>query len=237
MKKIVKEQNDVKTPFDLFSDMGETKIFAPKLVISDIQKGPSGKTWIVTMETDPNLIGGKTLKGKLSFDCSSGELIARANVRPIPSPNAPKPTPITQKVFSKKLVDFISNKYCSVPMTESKKIVRLSESDLERLVKKIIKEQKMEERPHDKMVFDCLTKDGFKPVNTGGKYALFLEKPKGGMKLQVSSQGKPTDFVMALLNSKEKKSVGFGKIVIGTTTNCDDIIKFANTPTRMMGAL
>ena len=53
------------------------------------------------------------------------------------------------------------------------KVIRLTESELITLVNRVIKEQKKVERPHDKMVFDCLTKNGFKPVNTGGKYDLF----------------------------------------------------------------
>jgi hypothetical protein len=144
------------------------------------------------------------------------------------------------------------------------KVIRLTEEDLIKLVKRVMQEQSKPEyglgaiidepkkvsqvkdkknkvdskRPHDKMVIDCLIKDGFKSVNDGGKYDVYLEKPKlGVMKLQVSSQQDPTKFNMTLMNNKEGKSVGFGQIVIGTTTSCEDLVKFANKPQRMMGAL
>ena len=50
------------------------------------------------------------------------------------------------------------------------RIVRLTESDLTRLVRRVIKEQPKSKRLYDKMVRGCLLKDGFKELNTSGKY-------------------------------------------------------------------
>jgi hypothetical protein len=120
-----------------------------------------------------------------------------------------------------------------------KKIVRLTESDLVKLVKKVIQENEMtseqqttNKRPHDRMVRDCLIKDGFKVENTGGKYALsmYKETVDGKMKLQnlVSSQEDPTVFsVTQLVNNRPISS---DRIVVTTLLNCDGIIKIANNP-------
>jgi hypothetical protein len=96
------------------------------------------------------------------------------------------------------------------------------------------KQNKVDQRPHDKMVIDCLIKDGFKKSNTGGKYEVYLIKQVDGKTLIVSSQGNPTKFVMNLM--KDGRSLGSGEIEIGVATNCDGIVKFANNPTRWFGS-
>ena len=121
------------------------------------------------------------------------------------------------------------------------KVIRLTESDLITLVKKVIKEQnKVDKRPHDKMVMDCLLKDGFKVVNTGGKYDLSMKKvvtdAKGKINtFIVDSQEDPTVFSMRRIKTIKlttRKTIDGGEIKIGTTTNCNDIVKFANEPTK-----
>jgi hypothetical protein len=62
----------------------------------------------------------------------------------------------------------------------SKKIVRLTESDLKNHIRKVISEQQLSNnRPHDKMVINCLLNAGFKVVNTNGKYDVYLKNSKG----------------------------------------------------------
>jgi hypothetical protein len=98
--------------------------------------------------------------------------------------------------------------------------------------KPLVEQQTTDKRPHDRMVRDCLIKDGFKVENTGGKYALsmYKETVDGNMKLQnlVSSQDDPTVFsVRQLVNNRPISS---DRIVVTTLLNCDGIIKIANNP-------
>lgn len=122
------------------------------------------------------------------------------------------------------------------------KIIRLTESELKKLIKKVIKEQtSLTNRPHDKMVMDCLLKNGFKVVNTNGKYDLSMKKvvtdTKGNTNtFIVDSQEDPTVFSMRRIKTIKlttRKTVDVGEIKIGTTTNCNDIVKFANEPTKI----
>ena len=263
MKKIIKEQN-VGSDFigktvNWYMDVENKKNAASGPILSIDSKSRNGMKYYVITVSVLEMGKSKPATLRLRFHCYgfTQDTLIDPKLKKAFIVLGPGDKEIGV-MFNDNLYDGLAKKFCSesrggttvpkadfasvsgevnAPMTEGRKVVRLTESDLVRLVKKVIKEQKMEKRPHDKMVFDCLTKDGFKPVNTGGKYALFLEKPKGGMKLQVTSQENPTKFVMSLINTKVNKATGFGQIVIGTTTNCDDIVEFANNPSRMMGAL
>lgn len=73
-------------------------------------------------------------------------------------------------------------------------------------------------RPHDKMVVDCLTKAGFKSVDTKGKYAVYLKKGDN----IVTSQSDPTKF--AVWGTHESQAE---ELVIGTSTNCQIIVATA----------
>ena len=73
-------------------------------------------------------------------------------------------------------------------------------------------------RPHDKMVVDCLTKAGFKSVDTKGKYAVYLKKGDN----IVTSQSDPTKF--AVWGTHESHAE---ELVIGTSTNCQIIVATA----------
>jgi hypothetical protein len=131
-----------------------------------------------------------------------------------------------------------------------KKIVRLTESDLVRLVKKIqeasgdaeMANNQANGRQFDKMVIDCLTKDGFKQINSPNSN-VYMEKILGKVnvdgkvavkKLVVSSsQRDPNLFQMAMMIHEGE--LGYGKIKVGVTTTCNDIVKFANNPTNWKG--
>jgi len=89
-------------------------------------------------------------------------------------------------------------------------------------------------RLHDKMVVDCLVKDGFKAVYQE-KYDVYMVKGKGSQKLVVTSQENPNRFFMNLL-SQDKKSLGSGDIEITPGISCEDIVGFANKPRNMFGA-
>lgn len=106
----------------------------------------------------------------------------------------------------------------------SKKIIKLTESDLIRIIKSVIKEES-EKRPHDKMVRDCLTKAGWKSHETNGKYDLYMTTTVRGIKYIVASQDDPTKFTTN--NLTQGKVTGRGEFQIGTTTNCDTIIQSA----------
>lgn len=73
-------------------------------------------------------------------------------------------------------------------------------------------------RPHDKMVVDCLTKAGFKSVDTKGKYPVYLKKGDN----IVTSQSDPTKF--AVWGTHESQAE---ELVIGTSTNCQIIVATA----------
>jgi len=107
----------------------------------------------------------------------------------------------------------------------AKRIVRLTENDMNRLVRRIIKEQSKSKRPHDKMVKECLLKDGFKESNTGGKYELYMVKEvmqnRDKIKYIVVSQENPNIFAVTCL--KNKKVVGDSQINMGTPTDCNQI--------------
>ena len=85
-----------------------------------------------------------------------------------------------------------------------------------------------------------LEEDGFKVVNTGGKYDLSMKKvvtdAKGKINtFIVDSQEDPTVFSMRRIKTIKlttRKTIDGGEIKIGTTTNCNDIVKFANEPTK-----
>lgn len=82
-------------------------------------------------------------------------------------------------------------------------------------------------RPHDKMVMDCLTKAGFKSGNTKGKYELYMTKriksTSGDVVYIVSSQQDPTTFATnTVINDKVTSR---GSFQIGTSTNCNEIVK------------
>jgi hypothetical protein len=73
-------------------------------------------------------------------------------------------------------------------------------------------------RPHDKMVMDCLKEAGFKSIDTGGKYAVYMKK---GDNL-VTSQSDPTKFAVWGTNETHTE-----ELVIGTSTNCQIIVATA----------
>jgi hypothetical protein len=73
-------------------------------------------------------------------------------------------------------------------------------------------------RPHDKMVMDCLKKAGFKSIDTGGKYVVYMKK---GDNL-VTSQSDPTKFAVWGTNETHTE-----ELVIGTSTNCQIIVATA----------
>ena len=113
-----------------------------------------------------------------------------------------------------------------------KRVIKLKESELVDLVKKIINEDVSTKRPHDKMVADCLTEQGFKMADTWGKYDFFMIKTEmtqnGTMKIQytVASQSDPTVFTTnVIINGKNQKT---GSIQIGTSTTCKDIVSTAH---------
>ena len=101
--------------------------------------------------------------------------------------------------------------------TNNMKVIKLTESELKDYIAKIILEQGGK-RPHDKMVVDCLTKAGFKSVDTKGKYAVYLKKGDN----IVTSQSDPTKF--AVWGTHESQAE---ELVIGTSTNCQIIVATA----------
>ena len=105
------------------------------------------------------------------------------------------------------------------------KIIRLTESDLNRIVRRVIKEQPKSKRIYDKMVRGCLLKDGFKELNTGGKYDLYMVKEvmKNNDKIEyiVVSQDNPKVFAVTCL--KNKKVVGDNQIIMGPSNDCNQI--------------
>lgn len=84
------------------------------------------------------------------------------------------------------------------------------------------------QRPHDGMVADCLKQAGFKLGNTNGKYDLYMVKDVSDsqgapVRHMVSSQSDPTVFTTnTVINGKVTSR---GEFVIGTTTNCKEIVK------------
>ena len=88
-----------------------------------------------------------------------------------------------------------------------------------------------DKRPHDKMVIDCLKKDGFKLGNTNGKYDLYMVKDvldSQGARVRhiVASQGDPITFATnTIINGNVTNS---GSFKIGTSTNCNYIKSEAN---------
>lgn len=92
------------------------------------------------------------------------------------------------------------------------------------------KKQTPGNRPHDKMVMECLKKDGFKVGNTSGKYDLYMFKD---LKIQgskityvVFSQRDPSTFATNTMT--DGTSTSSGSFRIGTTTTCDYIRSVAN---------
>ena len=116
------------------------------------------------------------------------------------------------------------------------KIIRLTESDLTKLVKKVIKEQNKPKilpgvkfpRPHDKMVMDCLGLAGFYPKNTGGKYEVFMSSSKGSFEYNVFSQQDPKKFVVEKINRGGSRETG--ELIIGSSTNCRTILNSVYNP-------
>jgi hypothetical protein len=117
------------------------------------------------------------------------------------------------------------------------KIIRLTESDLTKLVKKVIEEQNKSDFPqldvrgkrlHDKMVIDCLKKAGFSPKDTGGKYEVFMTSSVGGVEYTVFSQQDPKKFVVEKINRDGSREEG--ELIIGSSTNCKIIINSVYNP-------
>jgi hypothetical protein len=79
----------------------------------------------------------------------------------------------------------------------SKRVIRLTESDLKNYIRKVISEQQLSNnRPHDKMVINCLLNAGFKVVNTNGKYDVYLKNSK--CYYVFSDQKDPNKFYFAI---------------------------------------
>lgn len=101
-----------------------------------------------------------------------------------------------------------------------KKVIRLTENDLVRIVKRVINEQSLSEkpgdhRPYDKMVIDCLTNKGFKDSGIGKKYDVLMSKTitdrytnkQGTVTYQVtvSSQKLPYSFWLTVVQEDNQK--------------------------------
>ena len=96
-----------------------------------------------------------------------------------------------------------------------KKLIR---TILKEYISKVVSEQKSAtNRPHDKMVINCLLNAGFKVVNTNGKYSVYL---KGNQGYYVhSDENDPTKFYFYVGSLSPK-------ILIMTpgTNNCKTIV-------------
>ena len=106
----------------------------------------------------------------------------------------------------------------------SKKTIRLTESQLKEYISKVVSEQvinKPQGRLYDKMVIDCLKKEGYKSVDTRGKYFVYLFKNTKGGDCTIQSDAKdPRKFYF------NKPTRDDNEFIITPTTNCDDLIYF-----------
>jgi hypothetical protein len=85
-------------------------------------------------------------------------------------------------------------------------------------------------RIYDKMVIDCLVKDGFRKAEQS-KYEVYLVKNKGSKKLVVTSQDDPAKFYMSL--ESEGRVIGYNYPITPSTV-CNDIVSSANNPKPYM---
>lgn len=87
-----------------------------------------------------------------------------------------------------------------------RKIIKLTESDLARIVKRVVNEQK---NTSDSQLISCLKNKGYKSVDTGGKYRYMLQKEKNlsstvTLILTISSQDNKNKASLVITNYNSK---------------------------------
>jgi hypothetical protein len=87
-----------------------------------------------------------------------------------------------------------------------RKIIKLTESDLTRIVKRVVNEQK---NTSDSQLISCLKNKGYKSVDTGGKYRYMLQKEKNlsstvTLILTISSQDNKNKASLVITNYNSK---------------------------------
>jgi hypothetical protein len=102
--------------YSIFSDLEQKKLVASNLIIKSIS--PSNNGFVVDLETEPGLLGGKSFKGKVFYDCvnlrdynTKGFKVSGVLSGPTTATQT-QPTKLDGNFFGNQLFVFVGRKYC-----------------------------------------------------------------------------------------------------------------------------
>jgi len=102
--------------YSIFSDFEQTKLVASNLIIKSIN--PSNNGFVVNLETEPGLLGGKSFKGQVFYDCvnlrdynTKGFKVSGVLSGPTTATQT-QPTKLDGNFFGNQLFVFVGRNYC-----------------------------------------------------------------------------------------------------------------------------